>query len=212
MANRGRRHMLIIYKYMLDRWAKAILTMGVLVLFISAGFAFLPLWLPQLSLPWIADWRLWVSSGVGGFTVVFALFLIAIRKSAYVQAYEDHLRLVTPFLKLNISYKRVIKTTPVELHRIIGSNKSLMRYRKILGSLINHTSIVIEMRGMPASRQMLRLFLSPLFFPDKTSSLALVVPDWVALSTELDSLRSAWQEGQRRTRRDPTAALLSSLK
>jgi len=60
-------------------------------------------------------------------------------------------------------------------------------------------------------RRVLDLFLSPYFFPDKTSRLALLVPDWIRFSTELESLRSAWLDNVVRPGNNPKSDLLASF-
>jgi hypothetical protein len=49
---------------------------------------------------------------------------------------------------------------------------------------------VIELNGYPMSQSSLRLFLSPLFFKDKTPHFVILVDDWMKFSNELESMRS----------------------
>jgi hypothetical protein len=55
------------------------------------------------------------------------------------------------------------------------------------------------------------LFLSPLFFPDNSPRIALLVPDWIKFSTNLESYRSAWQDAQKQPDYDPRSAVLASI-
>jgi hypothetical protein len=73
---------------------------------------------------------------------------------------------------------------------------------------------------MPKSdHRHLLIVYSPFFFPDKTPRLALLVPDWIAFSTELESRRGAWQDFSHQppactcagTSDSPNSRLLSSL-
>jgi len=211
MPKSERRHLLAVYKYMLDRWWRDTLALGVALIILAGGLGGLPLLLPQYSFMWVDDLTLWIVAGVGAFTIFFSIFLISIRKSAYVQPFADHLRLVTPFLRLNISYRRFRRTYTAEMQRLFPANKVSNWRRELLRPLANETVVVIELTGFPVSLPAMRLFLSPLFFPDKTPRLAILVPDWLAFSTDLESLRGSWRDAQRQATSDPRANLLSSL-
>lgn len=199
----GHRHLLLIYKHTLDRWWKSAVTISIFLLLLSTGLAFLPGWLPQYPFPWIADWRLWTSAGAGVFVLFCGIFLFSIRKRAYVQPFADHLRVITPFLRLNISYQRFRRTYTTEMQLIFPPNKGPRWRRAWIRRLAGHSAVVIEMSRFPVSRRTLRLFLSPLFFPDRTARLALLVQDWLAFSTEMESLRSSWQDAPRPTPQTP---------
>ena len=55
----------------------------------------------------------------------------------------------------------------------------------------------------------LRLFLSPFFFKDKTPHLVILVQDWMAFSTELESLRVTAEEPAQKKVKD--LSILSKL-
>src|SRR3990172_5353126 len=101
MAKAGSRYSLVMYTHMINRWWPAVL---------ATGFAL-------LGLAWVLerwgfeDWRWMTLGSVGLLVLVIALFMFTLRKSAYVRLFNDHLRLVTPFLRINISYKRIRRTT-----------------------------------------------------------------------------------------------------
>ena len=52
------------------------------------------------------------------------------------------------------------------------------------------TAVVVELNGYPISQTVLRFFLSPFFFKDKTPHFVILVEDWMRFSTELESMRS----------------------
>jgi hypothetical protein len=209
MPKGGRRHRLVLYGYVLDRWWRIILAIGLTLLALAGGLGGLPLALPQYRFLWLPDWVLWAAGGVGGLTVLAALAILILRKSAYVQPFETHLRLVTPFLRMNISYRRIRQTNTAEMGRLFPLASFRGRKRRLLRALIRATAIVLDLNGWPLPRGVLSLFLSPFFFPDRTSRLALLVPDWMEFSTEMESLRGAWQSSLGAARRDPLAAALS---
>ena len=211
MPGRGRRYLLALYPYLLDRWWRLTLWIGAILLVLAAGLAVLPILLPQIPFLWTPDWLLWALAGAGAYALILSIFLISIRKLAYLQTFPDHLRLVTPFLRLNISYRRILQASSVDMQHLFPIEKSRGWRRKFLGPMGGRTAIVLEMRGWPLPRWLLRLFLSPFFFPDKSPRLALLVPKWMEFSTELETARSIWLESQRRPVIAPQTAVLNSF-
>lgn len=213
MPKSGHRHRLVIYTYMLNRWWRATLALGLSLLILASGLGGLPLLLPQYPFLWVDDWKLWLVGGAGGFGILITIFLAAVRKSAYVQPFVNHLRLATPFLRLNISYRRFRRTYTDEFQRLFPLKKAHGWKREMLEPLTGRTVLVIEMTSFPVPRWALRLFLSPLFFPDRMPHLALLVSDWISLSTEMDSLRGGYQESLRPAPdKNPVSSLLAGLK
>jgi hypothetical protein len=107
-----------------------------------------------------------------------------------VQPFPGYLKIVTPFIRVNISYKRIQKTTPTEM-RFMFPRKSMSGWVwDIFEPLANRTAIVIELKGYPISPVVLRLFLSRFFFKDKTPHFVILVKDWMRFSSELESMRT----------------------
>ena len=63
------------------------------------------------------------------------------------------------------------------------------------------TVVVVELISYPLNRGMLRLFLPKLMFSKGMPGLVFLVPDWMALSTELDSLQGTWVQFQKKHRK-----------
>jgi len=180
MSAVGRRYQLVMYTHMMDRWWRAVLAIGIALL----GLAAVVYW-------WgFEDWR-WLTLGSTGlFILLVGIFIFTIRKSAYVQLFKDHLRLVTPFLRINISYKRVRRTASSNMASLFPPS-SLSGWRsEIIEPLANRTAVVIELNGYPISQTVLRFFLSPFFFKDKTSHFVILVQDWMRFSSDLETLRA----------------------
>ncbi|MGB8214040.1 MAG: hypothetical protein WCE68_10825 [Anaerolineales bacterium] len=211
MPRSGHRHRLVLYTYMLDRWWKYTLWIGIFLLGLAAGLGILPVQLPQYHFLWVSDEGLWAVAGAGMVAVVLSLFLAILGRLAYVQPFPTHLRLVTPFLRLNISYRRIQKASSVEMQHLFPPGQSKGLRRRLLRPLVGRTAIVLEMRGWPVPRRVLSLFLSPFFFPDKTTRLALLVPKWMEFSMEMESFRSTWVESQSQADGASQSALLASL-
>jgi hypothetical protein len=211
MSRSGRRHRLILYTYMLNRWWRLTLGIGVVLLALVAALTGLPGIAPQLNIPAISDSILWLTGAVGAFSIFLTFFLIGIRKSAYVQPFDTHLRLITPFLRLNISYRRFRQTNTAEMRKLYPPEKYKGYNRQLLRRLAKNTAIVLDLNGWPIERWALGLFLSPFFFPDKSPRLALIVPDWISFSNEMESFRGAFQDSARPSVSDPQADVLSSM-
>ena len=180
MAKGGHRYPLVVYTHMLNRWWTAIFAIGIALLGLS--------WAVY---SWgYEQWRWLTFASIGGLHIFLGLLLLAMRKSAYVQPFSDHLRLVTPFLRLNISYKRFLRASSANMGALFPPKSVSNWQADIIQPLAKMTTLVIELNGYPMSRSMLRLFLSPLFFKDKTPHFVILVDDWMKLSSELESMRS----------------------
>ena len=180
MAKGGRRYPLVIYTHMLNRWYPALLAIGISMLALAWGIY-----------SWgFEQWRWLAIASIGGLNIFLGLLLFILRKSAYVQPFADHLRLVTPFLRLNISYKRLRRTSSANMGSLFPP-KSVSKWQaEIIEPIAKMTVIVLEMNAFPMSQSSLRLFLSPLFFKDKTPHFVILVNDWMRFSSELESMRT----------------------
>ena len=180
MASKGgRRYPLVIFTHMMSRWWTAVFTLGLAML----GLAWAIRW-------WgFEQWRWMTFAGLGVMTAIAGLIIWMIRKTAYVQPFNDHLRLVTPFLRLNISYKRFLRTSTANMGVLFPPKSVRSSLQDIVEPLAKMTAIVIDVKSLPMSQNMLRLFLSPLFFKDKSPHIVILVADWMRFSAEMDSLR-----------------------
>jgi hypothetical protein len=211
MPRNGHRHRLILYTYMLNRWWKNTLWIGVILLALAVGLSTLSERLPQYHFMFESDLTFWAVVGAGGYAVLLSIFLLTIAKSAYVQPCPTYLRLITPFLRMNISYRRIRQASSVEMKHLFPINKYKGWRWRLARPLAGKTAIVLEMQGWPIPHWVLTLFLSPFFFPDKSSRLALLVPKWMDFSMEMESFRSTWLESRHEANRNPQSALLASL-
>lgn len=179
MARGGRRYSLVIYTIMLNRWWPAIFTLGLAVIGLAGAVYFRGL----------EQWR-WTTLAVfGSLIVIFGLFILTVRKSAYVRPFGDHLRLVTPFLRLNISYKRIRKTSSATMAGLFPPSSVSSWKKGIIEPVAKMTAVVIDLNAYPIPRAALGFFLSPLFFKDSTPHFVILVDDWMRFSAELESMR-----------------------
>jgi hypothetical protein len=183
MARAGRKYPLIVYQHMLNRWWPAMIAMG-LGMFAWAYSEYID------PLGRFITWRWQLLGGIGALAIFIGLFFLLIRHAAYVQPTDTYLKLVTPFMRVNISYKRIRKTIPTEMYHLFPKKSLSGWMQDIFAPLANKTALVIELNGYPVSPRLLRLFLSRFFFKDKTPHLVILVKDWMMLSAELDSKRT----------------------
>ena len=183
MARAGHKYPLIVYRHMVNRWWPAMIAIG-LGMFALAYSEYIQ------PLSQFISWRWQLFAAIGGLSILIGVFFWVIRFFAYVQPYPTYLKLVTPFIRINISYKRIKKTTSSEM-RYLFSMKSMSGWiQEIFSPLANNTAVVIELTGYPISPALLRLFLSRFFFKDKTPHFVILVKDWMRFSSELESMRS----------------------
>jgi hypothetical protein len=184
MARAGHKYPLIVYRHMLNRWWPAMIAMGLGMLALAYSEYIDPM-AQFLSLRWQ------LLAGVGALAILVGVFFLVVKQLAYVQPLPGHLKLVTPFMRINISYKRFRKTTTTEM-RYLFPYKSLSGWTQdIFSPLATRTAMVIDLNGYPISPFVLRLFLSRFFFKDKTPHLVILVEDWLRFSSELESMRTA---------------------
>lgn len=183
MARAGHKYPLVVYRHMLNRWWPAMLALGLGMFALAYSEAIDPV---GRFLPW--RWQFFAA--VGGLAIFVGIFFWVIRFFAYVQPFPGYLKLATPFLRLNISYKRIKKTTATEM-RYLFAYKSMSGWvREIYSPLATQTAVVIDLTGYPVPAALLRLFLSRFFFKDRTSHLVILVKEWMRFSAELESMRS----------------------
>lgn len=185
MAKAGRRYPLVIYTRMIDRWWPAILLLGLATMALAWPFY------QDLYTRITEPWRWMTLAGVGAGTVLISLFMLLMRKSAFVQPFSDHLLLATPVFRLNISYRRIQRTTTATMATLFPPKSIRGMKRDILEPLAGMTAVVVELNAYPISRATLNFFLSSFFFKDKTPHFVLLVQNWMGLSTEIESMRTS---------------------
>ena len=183
MARGGHKYPLIVYQHMLNRWWPALMALG-LGMFALAYSEYIDPMARFLA------WRWQLFAGIGALAILIGVFFVILRHLAYVQPFPEYLKLVTPFMRINISYKRIKKTTTTEM-RYLFAFKSLSGWMQdIFEPLAGKPAMVIELNGYPISPVMLRFFLSRFFFKDKTPHVVILVKDWMRFSSELESMRT----------------------
>jgi hypothetical protein len=183
MARAGHKYPLIVYRHLVSRWWTPMIAIGLGMFALAYSEYIDPV---GRFLPW--RWQLFAA--IGGLSIFVGIFFWVIRYFAYVQPHPNYLKLVTPFIRVNISYKRIRKTTATEMRYLFSMKNMSGWIRDIFSPLATNTAVVIELTGYPISPILLRLFLSRFFFKDKTPHFVILVKDWMRFSSELDSMRS----------------------
>ena len=185
-----KRYPLLLYRRTMDRVWKYTLFLGLILL---ATWA-LPL-VHERDLGWISSKDLLLTAAA----VVLAITLFAFlgRSQAYVKVHQDHLRLVTPFLRLNISFRRMRSAHPALLQQLFPPQSAKWAQRRFLEPFYGKTVLVIELKGYPLSPFLLRLFLPEQMFSTRSEGLVILTDDWMKFSTELDSMHGSWLQAQK---------------
>src|SRR5574341_1006507 len=130
MARGGTKFPLIVYRQLVSRWWTPMIAMG-LGLFALAYWQYTEPLGPFLPMRWM----LFVAIGIVALLIGFFFFII--RLIAYVQAFPTHLKFVTPFLRFNISYKRIQRTTTSEMRFLFPPRSMSGWIRDIFTPLAN---------------------------------------------------------------------------
>lgn len=204
MARGGTKFPLVVYQHLLNRWWTPMIALGLGMFGIAYGQYMEPLG-PFLPMSWIP------LVVIGVLAIIVGIFFLIIRQIAYVQAFPGYLKFVTPFMRLNISYKRIHKTTTVEMRQLFPPKSMSGWMRDIFSPLASQTALVIELKGYPISPVILRMFLSRFFFKDKTPHFVILVKDWMKFSSELDSMKSGIDPNPPRAQKQKSNSILSRL-
>jgi len=192
MAKGGRKYRLLLYEHMLNRWWPATLWLGLIPL-LNVGVLWGAQWYfvnpAENPLPTLSDETAYILLGVAVVAFVVTAVLLVMRRLAYAQLFADHMLLATPFLRLNISYKRIQRSTTSQVSMLFPPKSMSANNREIIGPISGETAIVVHLTSYPMPRNSIKMFLSPLFFYDQTPHFVLIVDDWMKFSAELESRR-----------------------
>ena len=188
-TNNGTRHTLLYYRRSLDRIWKTTFLLSLVIAYAgwkaaSRGAVFLGI-----------GSELWLFS-LAALVFLFSAFSFVMRHQAYIQAKSSYLKVVTPFLRFHISYRRIRSAYPALIQLLFPAEASSWSQHNFLKPFYGKTVLVVELIGYPANPNLMRLFLPGPMFSPRNIGLVFMVPDWMKLSTELDTLRGVWLQGQ----------------
>lgn len=189
----GKRHPLLLYQRFIGRlfWPTFLVGVALLALWWAGSW-----YNPSFLSPLVAMLVL----GAGLMVMLTALFLLLAKRMTYVQTFPDHLRVITPFLRLKISYRRIRSVHSANIQQLFPPERAKSSERSLLEPFYGMTVVVIEVRGYPMSPNILRAFLPKQIFLPKSKGIGfvLITPDWMDLSTEIDSSLGNWRQSQTR--------------
>jgi hypothetical protein len=186
----GNHHPLLLYRRVMNRLWASTFVLGLLLLLVWGWGWFYTT--PLLE----GGENIWLAVA-GLISLAFALFALLGRGMAYVQPNRDHLRLVTPFLRMNISFRRLRNSHPVVFTQLFPPTEASWAQRNLLSPFYGKTAVVVELTDYPMNPRLMRFFLAPQMFSPRSKGLVFLVPDWMAFSTELDSFRGGWMQSQK---------------
>lgn len=185
----GARHPLLLYRRTMDRVWRITFLLGLIL--VATGWWAL---IRETEIFGISS-DIWLFATA---VVAFALsaFAFLARYMAYVQVHRDYFSVVTPFLRFRISFRRMRSVHPVLVQQVFPKEESSWAERNFLDPFYGKTALVMELNGYPMSPFLLRLFLPAQMFSTQSTGFVLLVPDWMKLSTELDSFHGVWLQRQ----------------
>lgn len=200
----GKRHTLLFYRRFMDQLWPITLFLGVFLL------AFW--WWKELLVPEMPALFSAVILGSGVFALALGIFALLARNMTYAQARSGYFAVVTPFLRLKISYRRIRAVHPAEFQQLFPVQNTGWAQKEFLSPFYGKTVLVVELFSFPVHPRWLRLFLpAPMFLPT-TTGLVFVVKDWMLLSTDIDIFQGRWKQSQSPRGQPPAPGLLQSLR
>ena len=182
----GKKHPLLFYRHTMQRLWRISVMLDI-VLWITWWFAS-----ARLS-AWMKEF-IWYGAAL---VLGIAIFSRLARNMGYAQAKADHLLLATPFLRLKISYRRIVSARPMDFVQLYSPKKMSWADKRFAQPYFRKTILAVILNGYPMPKALLRFFFPKfMFHPKENSGFVLVVPDWIALSTEIDSFQSSSREAR----------------
>ncbi len=137
--------------------------------------------------------------GCGIFSLFFSAYTFFGRKMAYIRAYPSYFLISTPIFRLKTSYRRVVDMRPMDFIKLFPPEAVSGATRDVLEPFYPLTVLVITLNRYPMPLSILKLFLPPQMFYPQQSGFIIVVPDWMSVSTELDSFLGNYRQAARPT-------------
>jgi hypothetical protein len=182
----GKRYALLLYQRAAGRHRRPALLIALLLLL---------LWV-LVDRGWVnwpdASKAPWLLAG-GAVALLYWLLTVMAPRFAYAQPREDHLRLRTPLYRLQISYRRLLSTRPINLTKAFPPSTLRRAERNLLGPFMHQPALGIDLRAFPIKPWLLRLFFHRFFFIPEETGFILIVDDWMKLSEQLSDRLERWR-------------------
>jgi hypothetical protein len=102
--------------------------------------------------------------------------------------------LAAPLFRLRIGFRRLRAIRSVDFGQLFDYRRLSWADKNFVRPYLGRTVLVINTRGLPISRQLIRLFLPKYVLNPKGVGFAFLVSDWMRLSAEIESARGLWRE------------------
>jgi len=135
----------------------------------------------------------WAGLVIFVYGLVRYVLLFAISRIPYVQCTPRNVRIQTPFMPVVFSYRRFIGSRPTYLRDVYPPNKQKGWRRKMLEGLWGETVIIVDLKGYPMSKQLLRHLMGPYLLTPRGTGFVFLVKDWMALNRQLTDYYDQWR-------------------
>jgi hypothetical protein len=186
---RLKRFRLSLYGQIIGRYRLPALLLAVLLFILGAAT-----WFRWISWPDPPMHR-WVLTAAlfSGFIWLFTFLAPTL---AYVQPRRDHLRLQTPFYRLNISYRRIRNTRPVDIAKTYPIGGIPRGFNHTIRKFYGMTALGIDLSSWPLPRWLLSFLLGRIMLAPDQPGFILITRDWMELSKHLETMMSEWSKDQ----------------
>ncbi len=187
----GKRHHLLFYWRTMDRIWQTMLLLGV-IFGCAGGFG-----LTQAAYIMGLHSDYWLV-GIALAALALAAWAFFSRFFAFVRVYPTYIYIRLPLLGLKLGYQRVRGVKPTLMQQVYPPETLKWAQRMYLEPFYRKTVLLMELSGFPVSPALLRLVMPRAIFAPHGPGLLLLVPDWILLSTEIDSAFGTWQSSMGR--------------
>jgi hypothetical protein len=195
---KGSRHRLLFYSRSMDRVWQYTLWLGLILL----GVGWFTMIRPRMILGMHSD--IWLF-GLAMLSFLVCGYAFLARYFAFVQPCDSYLLFSLPFFRMKISYQRIRGLRPSLLQQVYDLKKQKWAMKTFLGAFYGKTVLVVELNSFPLPGAMMKLFVPGVMFAPEFKGLVFAVPDWMKLSTELDTFYGSWKQVQVRSRKEAFA-------
>lgn len=155
-------------------------------------------WIPWPTPP-LERWLL----GASLLATFYWIFTLLAPIQAYVQPRSDHIRIQIPFYRLNISYRRIRNTRPVDIAKTFPAETTPAGFRRTIRQFYGTTAVGLDLTSWPLPRWLLAFLLGRMMLAPDQPGLILITRDWIDLSKELETMLSTWGGDQRQRLHPP---------
>ncbi len=138
------------------------------------------------------------------FSTGFTVFAFFVRNMSYVQAHRDHIAMVTPFLRMKISFQRLQSIRPVDFGAIFEWQTLSWADRRFMRPYHVKTVVALLLNDYPIAPSILHFFLPKQIFLPQGTGFWLLIADWVSFNTEVDSFLHTWRDTRRPRVQNPS--------